>query len=258
MNYRQHITDILNNYRKKSIVPDSNFSVACVIEDNNHNLYPGANIEFIDRTLGICAEGAAISKMLSERGYQVIQNIWLMGGDAQPAADMPEDLLFPCGVCLQRLGELAAQDAKVNIISPVDNHITDFNLNDLLPHINKFADYFDLKPYNVSGELDFNNIPSALKMLRARSFIPDHKKNESIILQTQANHFCYGVYFATCCYKADIAAINMAMYNYLLSEYSAETISHVYYSAENSLLQIHPEFSKLLKDAVLTEIEIEN
>ena len=95
-------------------------------------------------------------------------------------------------------------------------------------------------------------------MLRARSFIPDHKKNESIILQTQANHFCYGVYFATCCYKADITAINMAMYNYLLSEYSAETISHVYYSAENSLLQIHPEFSKLLKDAVLTEIEIEN
>ena len=89
MNDRQHITDILNNYRKKSIVPDSNFSVACVIEDNNHNLYPGANIEFIDRTIGICAEGAAISKMLSERGYQVIQNIWLMGGDAQPAADMP-------------------------------------------------------------------------------------------------------------------------------------------------------------------------
>ena len=258
MNHRQHITDILNAYRKKSIVPDSNFSVACVIEDTNRNLYPGANIEFIDRTLGICAEGAAICKMLAERGYQVIQNIWLMGGDAQPAADMPEDMLFPCGICLQRLGELAAKDAKVKIISPIDNHVTVFNLSDLLPHINKFTDYFDFKPYDLCDELDFNDIPSALQMLKARSFIPDRKKNEAVILQTQGNHFCYGVYFATCCYKADIPAINMAMYNYLLSDYAAEKISRVYYAAENSLLQIHPEFSKLLKDAVLTEIKIEN
>ena len=256
MKREREIIELLRKYREKSIVPDSKYAVACVIEDVNRNIYPGANIEFNDRNLGICAEGAALSDMLTECGAQPIQNVWLTGGSIDAEDENPDELLVPCGICLQRFAELSSENMKINVVSPINEQVTSFSLQELLPHSNTFGDYIDLSPFFLHTDSISDDVPSVLRNLMHKSFVPDEKKNEAVILQTENNRFFYGVYFASCCYKADIHALNMAVYNFLLSDCSRERISHIYYATKNSVFYIHPEFSALLKDAVISEITI--
>ena len=258
MNTPETVINLLRKYQQKSIVPDSRYSVSCVLKDDDENIYAGANIEFKDRTLGICAEGAAISQMISQKGYRPIKEIWLMGQSRETSKTAQDELLVPCGICLQRLAELSENDTKVHIVSPQGKTVAVFRFDDLLAYKNVFKDDFSLDKITLEEELCLTSVQTALKTLMARSFAPDEKKREAVILQTEKDNFAYGVYFSSCCYKADIPALNMAIYNFLLSTHASERIVHVYYAAENSALYVHPEFSDLLKNSVISEIKVEN
>lgn len=248
MENNNQLIDTLSKIRKRSIVPDSGFSVACVIKDESGDFYTGANIEFIDRTLGICAEGAAISKMLSEHGPRQIKKVYLMGGSN--GSEDTEDLLVPCGICLQRLSELACPEAIVEVLDPKIHKKTKFYLKELLPHANTLRDYFP-QHTNYQNQITFDNIPRALQLLLEWNYSPDSKKKEAVILKTEKNHFFCGVYFSTCCYKADIHALNMAVYNFLLSDFKHERITNLFYTSNDPYFHIHPEFSILLHGAII-------
>lgn len=257
MNNQDTIIDSLVKLRKKSIVPDSNFSVACVIVDVFNRFHFGANIEFKDRTLGICAEGAAISSMIANFGYNIIKEVWIMGGDL--ITGCADSLVVPCGLCLQRLSELSNDSTIVKIISTNRKLQKKILLKKLLPYSFAFKNYMTLpsnkENNNLLAEiLPTNNISRCIDILIKNSFSPDEKIKEAVILETVSGNFFYGSYFSTCCYKADIPALNAAIYNYLLSK-ETNMIKNVYYKTINSNFYLHPEFNKSLTNSQIIKVE---
>lgn len=86
--------------QKRAYAPYSSFRVGCVIVDEKGRLHSGCNVENSSYSATVCAERAAIFKMVS-RGGKKIRRLVLVTGAEQP--------VFPCGVCLQVIGEFGGQ-----------------------------------------------------------------------------------------------------------------------------------------------------
>jgi len=108
---------------QKAYAPYSNFYVGAAILDNNNQIHSGCNVENAAYPLSVCAEASAISGMVLSGG-NVIKEILLVSSG--------ENLVTPCGGCRQKIKEFSNDETKINIFH--NNKITQFSIEDLLPH----------------------------------------------------------------------------------------------------------------------------
>lgn len=105
-------------------VPYSHFPVGAAILADDGEIYAGCNVENAAYPLGACAEGSAISVMVSA-GASAIHKILVIGKGPAPVT--------PCGGCRQRIREFAALDTPVYCCSDDGDEILEFTLGELLP-----------------------------------------------------------------------------------------------------------------------------
>tara|TARA_B100001250_G_C19334913_1_gene586376 strand:- start:191 stop:592 length:402 start_codon:yes stop_codon:yes gene_type:complete len=109
--------------------PYSNFNVAVSLLGCNKKVYSGVNVENSSYPEGICAEAAAIGKMISD-GCREIEEILVLADTKNPTT--------PCGGCRQRLMEFSNTSTPVYLCN-LEELLKITNMGDLLPGA------FDLK-----------------------------------------------------------------------------------------------------------------
>lgn len=112
--------------RTRAYAPYSNYPVGAAALGQSDRVYTGCNIENASFGLTVCAERVAIFKAVSE-GDRIIRAIAVCSGG--------EDLVSPCGACLQVMAEFAPSDQPMVIITctPTGTH-KKATLSDYLPH----------------------------------------------------------------------------------------------------------------------------
>ena len=108
--------------QKNAYAPYSKFQVGCAIEDENGKIHTGCNVENACYSESICAERAAILKMVSEGGKQA-RRVALVTAS--------EEVCFPCGGCLQVLQEFGLP--KVLSMDGSGEHFEEVGLEVLMP-----------------------------------------------------------------------------------------------------------------------------
>ena len=82
--------------RKRAHAPYSKYLVGAAIGDGKGKIHSGCNVENASYGASICAERAAVGKMVS-RGSKDIRVIVVVASSDDP--------VFPCGMCLQVIQE---------------------------------------------------------------------------------------------------------------------------------------------------------
>lgn len=103
--------------------PYSNFNVAVALLGSNNKIYSGVNVENSSYPEGICAEAAAIGKMVTN-GCKEIYEILVLA-DTKIATT-------PCGGCRQRLMEFSNNSTPVYLCN-LDKLLQVTSVGDLLP-----------------------------------------------------------------------------------------------------------------------------
>ncbi len=106
-----------------SYSPYSRFRVGAAVRSKSGNIYSACNVENASYGLTICAERAAIFKMVSE-GEKEIDSIAVVAETNSP--------ITPCGACRQVINEFANTDCEIICASEKDMKI--FKLGELLPY----------------------------------------------------------------------------------------------------------------------------
>ena len=103
--------------------PYSNFNVAVALLGSNSKIYCGVNVENSSYPEGICAEAAAIGKMITS-GCKEIYEILVLADTKIPTT--------PCGGCRQRLMEFSNDKTPVYLCN-LDELLKVTSVGDLLP-----------------------------------------------------------------------------------------------------------------------------
>lgn len=90
--------------KENSYAPYSNFNVGAAVIGKNGKIYSGSNVENSSYGLTICAERAAIFKMVND-GEREILAILIIGDT--------EKFLPPCGACRQVISEFSTNETIV-------------------------------------------------------------------------------------------------------------------------------------------------
>lgn len=90
--------------KENSYAPYSNFNVGAAVIGKNGKIYSGSNVENSSYGLTICAERAAIFKMVNN-GEREISAILIIGDT--------EKFLPPCGACRQVISEFSTNETIV-------------------------------------------------------------------------------------------------------------------------------------------------
>ncbi len=90
--------------KENSYAPYSNFNVGAAVIGKNGKIYSGSNVENSSYGLTICAERAAIFKMVND-GEREISAILIIGDT--------EKFLPPCGACRQVISEFSTNNTMV-------------------------------------------------------------------------------------------------------------------------------------------------
>lgn len=110
--------------RNKAYVPYSKFAVGAAVLSSDGSYYGGCNVENVSYPCGTCAEAGAIAAMICG-GSQKIAKILIIA-DAQ-------QLITPCGACLQRIKEFSDSQTEVLLAAP-DGIKQRLTVAQLLPH----------------------------------------------------------------------------------------------------------------------------
>ncbi|MEZ0327311.1 MAG: cytidine deaminase [Fimbriimonas sp.] len=109
--------------RRNAYAPYSNYLVGAAIEDVDGRVFAGVNVENISYGATICAERAAVVKMVSEGGRK-----------AKRLALVTSDGGNPCGICLQVLSEFTDDPTTLTIlIADETKTLRTHRLSELLP-----------------------------------------------------------------------------------------------------------------------------
>lgn len=109
--------------RERAYAPYSGYRVGAAVLDEQGRVWPGCNVENVSYSLTICAERAALARLVSEGGRIV-----------REAAVLTVDGGKPCGACLQALLEFAEDPGALFVHCASENGpTTTHSLNDLLP-----------------------------------------------------------------------------------------------------------------------------
>ena len=114
---------LANSVRRRAHAPYSGFQVGAVVRDGEGRCHAGANVENAAYPEGLCAEAAALARMVAEGGRRVVEVVVLAGGEA---------LCTPCGGCRQKLVEFAGPETPVHVCGP-DGLRRSFTLGALMP-----------------------------------------------------------------------------------------------------------------------------
>jgi len=94
--------------RHLAYAPYSGFQVGCVLVTDSGETYEGANIENASYGLALCAERAAIARMILDGGEHP-RAIYVASQSSPPAS--------PCGMCRQVLLEFADDPTALRVIA---------------------------------------------------------------------------------------------------------------------------------------------
>ena len=111
------------NVYVNAYAPYSNFNVAVALLGSNKKIYSGVNVENSSYPEGICAEAAAIGKMVTN-GCKEIHEILVLADTKLPAT--------PCGGCRQRLMEFSNNSTPVYLCN-LEKLLQVTTIGDLLP-----------------------------------------------------------------------------------------------------------------------------
>ncbi|WP_447928274.1 cytidine deaminase [Vreelandella sp. EE27] len=104
-------------------VPYSAHPVAAIMETPEGQQFVGCNVE-VAHYKGICAEGSAISAMVTA-GHHTLSKVYVMGPG--------EHLCTPCGDCRQRIREFAAPGTEIHVVSRAGERLKTYTIETLLP-----------------------------------------------------------------------------------------------------------------------------
>ena len=108
--------------------PYSGYQVGAAIRTASGQVYAGSNVENVVNRTSACAEQSALCTMVTEQGFQKIEEVVVVS-----PADPPSP---PCGACLQNLLEFSEADLKITLLSLKGSRDT-FLLKDILPKMYK-------------------------------------------------------------------------------------------------------------------------
>ena len=111
------------NVYVNAYAPYSNFNVAVALLGSNNKIYSGVNVENSSYPEGICAEAAAIGKMVTN-GCKEIYEILVLADTKIPTT--------PCGGCRQRLMEFSNNSTPVYLCN-LEELLQVTSVGDLLP-----------------------------------------------------------------------------------------------------------------------------
>ena len=103
--------------------PYSHFHVGAAILTRSGAVFSGANMENAAYPESICAEGSAITSMISA-GEREIVEVLVIGPD--------DGLTTPCGGCRQKIREFAQPDTPIHVAGP-EGVRRSFTMAELLP-----------------------------------------------------------------------------------------------------------------------------
>lgn len=106
-----------------SYSPYSRYAVGAAVRAASGRVYTGANWESAAFPQGVCAEGGAISAMVTAGETKIIEVLTVTPGT---------DLGTCCGGCRQKLREFAAGDVLIHAAND-DGVVRTFTLDELLP-----------------------------------------------------------------------------------------------------------------------------
>ena len=92
--------------REHAYAPYSKFKVGAAVLGRNDKIYVGCNVENISYPCGTCAEESAIAAMIADKEHQI--KAILVIADSN-------NLIKPCGACLQRIAEFATPDTLIHL-----------------------------------------------------------------------------------------------------------------------------------------------
>ena len=109
---------------KKAYAPYSHFKVGAALYADDLQIYTGCNVENTSFPCGTCAETGAISNMVSHGSTKILEILVISNSD---------DIITPCGACLQRIAEFADDSITVHLAtsSGIKKSLL---LKELLPH----------------------------------------------------------------------------------------------------------------------------
>jgi cytidine deaminase len=110
--------------RQNSYSPYSNFKVGAAITAEDGTVFSGSNVENASYGLTICAERAAIFKLVNSGRRKITRCVVV--GDIES-----KNPTAPCGACRQVLFEFGGPDLVVECVGR--NHVFNWKMSELLP-----------------------------------------------------------------------------------------------------------------------------
>ncbi len=104
--------------------PYSHFHVGAAIRTRSGAVFTGANMENAAYPQGVCAEGGALSAMVTA-GEREIAEVLVIGPEG-------DHLTTPCGGCRQKIREFAQLDTPIHVAGP-EGVRRSFTMAELLP-----------------------------------------------------------------------------------------------------------------------------
>lgn len=119
----QDMLDAAQMVLRNAYAPYSHFRVAACIRAENNVLFAGCNVENAAFPVGVCAEGGAISAMVTQGHYRIEEILILVTSPT---------VCPPCGACRQRLIEFSLLSLPIHLCTTEGNY-AQFTLDELMP-----------------------------------------------------------------------------------------------------------------------------
>lgn len=123
MSNQDTLFKVAKSCRNNAYAPYSKFAVGAAVLGSNGKIYGGCNVENISYPCGTCAEAGAIAAMNAD-GERVIKEIVIVADG--------NNLITPCGACLQRIFEFSDTSTMVHLAS-LEGVKKSYNISELLP-----------------------------------------------------------------------------------------------------------------------------
>jgi cytidine deaminase len=110
--------------RRSAYAPYSGYSVGAAVRSGDGRVWTGSNVENVSYGLSVCAERAAIVKMVND-GINVLAEVAVVTRDGGT----------PCGMCLQTMLEFVPDPSNVRVHCVTEGgQRQEFMLEELIPH----------------------------------------------------------------------------------------------------------------------------
>ena len=114
--------------QKNAYAPYSGYKVGAAVLSESGNIYASCNVENVSFPCGTCGEAGAIAAMIAAGERKIVALLVVAAGEKTSG----EELVRPCGACLQRIAEFADKDTPV-YLADIGGIKEEYHLRELLP-----------------------------------------------------------------------------------------------------------------------------